>query len=98
MDYFVYLLFRAFTALVLSLPLIVVYRLGQTLGFIGWLVFVPYRRLVVANMTIAYGASKSPAEIRRLARQHFLTLGANLPRRDGRITREHLVGADARPT
>ena len=37
MDYFVYLLFRAFTALILALPLIVVYRLGQALGFMGWL-------------------------------------------------------------
>ena len=78
MDFFVYLLFRAFTALVLSLPLIVVYRLGQTLGFLGWLVAVPYRRLVKENLTIAYGASKTPAEIAALARQHFTTLGANL--------------------
>ncbi len=78
MDYFFYLLFRAFTALVLSLPLIVVYRLGQTLGFLGWLLAVPYRRLVKENLAIAYGSSKTPTEIARLARQHFQTLGANL--------------------
>ena len=78
MDYFFYLLFRAFTALILSLPLIVVYRLGQTLGFIGWLLAVPYRRLVRENLAIAYGVSKTPGEIAVLARQHFQTLGANL--------------------
>ena len=55
MDYCIYLLFRAFTALVLSLPLIAVYRLGQAFGFLGWLLFFPYRRLVKANLTIAYG-------------------------------------------
>ena len=78
MDYFVYLLFRTFTALLLALPLIVIYRLGQALGFLGWLLAVPYRRLVRANLTIAYGGRKTPDEIRRLTRQHFLTLGANL--------------------
>ena len=78
MEYFAYLLFRAFTALLLSLPLIAVYRLGQAFGFLGWLVAVPYRRLVQENLTIAYGGKKSPDEIRRLTRQHFLTLGANL--------------------
>ena len=78
MDYFVYLLFRAFTAVVLSLPLIVVYRLGQACGFMAWLIAGSYRRLVRANMTVAYGSTRSPDEIRRLARRHFQTLGANL--------------------
>ncbi len=78
MDYFIYLLFRAFTAVILALPLIVVYRVGQACGFMAWLIAGSYRRLVRANMTIAYGHTKSPDEIRRLARQHFQTLGANL--------------------
>ena len=78
MDYLVYLVFRAFTALVLSLPLIVVYRVGQACGFLAWLLAVPYRQLVTANLTVAYGGIKPPDEIRRLTRQHFVTLGANL--------------------
>ncbi len=34
--------------------------------------------MTVANLTIAYGGERTPGEIRRLARQHFTTLGANL--------------------
>ena len=67
MDYFVYLVFRVFTALVLGaavdrgLP-----TRGRLLGLAGaGYVAAPYRRLVVANLTVAYGASKSPAEIRQ---------------------------------
>ena len=78
MDYLIFLVFRAFTVVLLTLPLGVIYRLGQACGFAGWLLAVPYRRLVTANLTIAYGGVKSPDEIRRLTRQHFLTLGANL--------------------
>ena len=78
MDYLVYLLYRAFTGLVTLLPLRAAYRLGQALGFLGYLLFWPYRRLAVGNLTIAYGTTLSPAEVRRLARLHFTTLGANL--------------------
>ena len=78
MDYLVYLLYRGFTLLIAALPLVMVFRLGQALGWVGYLFAVPYRRLATSNLTIAYGGQKSPAEIRALARQHFLTLGANL--------------------
>ena len=78
MDYFVYLLYRAFTGLIALLPLRAAYRLGQGLGVLGYLVFWPYRRLAVANLTIAYGESLSRAELRRLALLHFTTVGANL--------------------
>ena len=78
MDYFVYLVYRAFTALIGMLPLIVAYRLGQALGWIGYVVCWPYRRLAVANLTIAYGDALSPRQIRRFALTHFTTLGANM--------------------
>ncbi len=78
MDYAVYLLYRGFTLLIAALPLVVVFRLGQALGWVGYVFAVPYRRLAVHNLTIAYGGQRSPREIRVLARQHFLTLGANL--------------------
>lgn len=78
MDYVVYLLYRAFTGLIAALPLRAVYRLGQALGWLGHLVFRPYRRLAARNLTVAYGGTYSPVEIRRLTRRHFTTLGANL--------------------
>ncbi len=78
MDYFVYLIYRAFTGLIAALPLSAVYRIGQALGWLGYLTCWPYRRLAVSNLTIAYGDGLSRPEIRRLARLHFTTLGANL--------------------
>ena len=78
MDYFVYLVYRTFTALVGFLPLTVAYRLGQALGFVGYGLCWPYRRLAIANLTLAYGEALSRPQIRRLARTHFMTLGANL--------------------
>ena len=77
MDYLIYLAFRALTLAVGALPLTVVFRLGQLGGWLAYVFLPPYRRLAAANLTIAYGGERSPAEIRRLARQHFLTLGAN---------------------
>ena len=78
MDYLVYLVYRTFTALVGILPLVVAFRLGQGLGWIGYAVLWPYRKLAVANLTVAYGDKLSPRQIRGLARGHFRTLGANL--------------------
>ena len=78
MDYAVYLCYRASTLLIAALPLLVVFRLGQALGWVGYVCFVPYRKLAAANLTVAYGDTRSPEEIRRLTRAHFITLGANL--------------------
>ncbi len=78
MDYLVYLVYRSLTALIGALPLVVDYRLGQALGWLVYVLFWPYRRLAVANLTIAYGGTLPPGEIRRLARTHFTTLGANI--------------------
>ena len=78
MDYVVYLVYRAFTGLIGILPLTLVYRLGQIIGLIGYALFWPYRRLAVANLTIAYGDALSRRQIRRLALMHFTTLGANV--------------------
>ena len=78
MDYLVYLVYRAFTALIGVLPLGVAYRLGQALGLLGYALLWPYRRLAIANLTIAYGDALARREIVQLARTHFATLGANL--------------------
>jgi heptosyltransferase-2 len=78
MDYLVYLCYRICTALVTAMPLAVAYRLGEVAGLLAYLLLWPYRRLARANLTLAYGGQLSPAEIRQLARRHFVRLGANL--------------------
>ena len=78
MDYLIYLVFRAVTLVIGALPLVWVFRLGQLGGWLAYIFLPPYRRLAVVNLTIAYGGGRSPADIRRLARAHFVTLGANM--------------------
>ncbi len=78
MEYPVYLIYRALTFVVGVLPLTLVFRLGMFGGWLGYCLLASYRRLAVANLTIAYGRERTPAEIRRLTRQHFSNLGANL--------------------
>lgn len=78
MDYLVYLCYRICTALVLAMPLAMVYRLGQAGGLLAYLLLGPYRRLARANVTLAYGGRLSPKGIRRLVRMQFVQLGANL--------------------
>ncbi len=54
-------------------------HLGRGLGWIAY--YVPPRLIggwSCANLSIAFEGEKSPAELRRLARDHFATLGANL--------------------
>jgi heptosyltransferase II len=77
-EYFVYLIYRAGFALIGLLPLRAAFALGNALGFCAWLVLGKYRRLGFRNIDIAFGAEKSPREMRRLVRRHFQRLGANL--------------------
>jgi len=78
MDRVVFALYRALSALLCALPLTAVFRLGWALGSLAYWVAPPYRRLVLHNLSIAFGREKSPAELRALARKHFATLGANI--------------------
>ena len=78
MDRLVFAIYRALSALLCALPLTAVFRLGWALGALGYWIAGPYRRLVLRNLTIAFGREKSPAELRALARKHFATLGANI--------------------
>ena len=78
MDYAVYLLAVSLLAVLGRLPLTLVFRLGGAFGLLAWAVLPGYRRLVRHNLEIAFGATMSAGEIRRLVRLHFYTLGANL--------------------
>ncbi len=77
-EFCLYLLYRAGVIVITALPLPVLFRLGQLLGFGAWLILPRYRRLASHNEAIAFGDEKSPRELRRLVRRHFQRLGANL--------------------
>src|SRR6266403_422292 len=78
LDFIVYLLYRAGSAITSALPLSLLFVLGQFLGFCAWLILPGYRRLARRNVSIAFGNEKSPRQLRRLVRRHFQQLGANL--------------------
>ncbi|MGC3989393.1 MAG: lipopolysaccharide heptosyltransferase II [Chthoniobacteraceae bacterium] len=78
MDYAVYLLFRLAMAIFAILPVALIFRVGQFGGWVAWMLARPYRALAQANMRIAFGGEKTDAEIKQLARAHFMNLGANL--------------------
>jgi lipopolysaccharide heptosyltransferase II len=78
LEYLVYLIYRAGFGLISLLPLRAAFALGNGLGFCAWIVLGKYRRLGFLNIEIAFGAEKSPQEIRRLVRRHFQRLGAHL--------------------
>jgi lipopolysaccharide heptosyltransferase II len=78
LDFIVYLLYRAGSAIASALPLPLLFVFGEFLGFCAWLILGNYRHLAQRNVTIAFGLEKSPRELRRLVRRHFQRLGANL--------------------
>ena len=78
LDFVVYLLYRAGLAIAASLPLPVLFALGEFLGSCAWLLSGKYRRLAERNVAIAFANEKTPREMRRLVRRHFQRLGANL--------------------
>lgn len=78
LDFSVYLLYRAGSAIASALPLPVLFVFGEFLGFCAWAVLGNYRHLAQRNIAIALGSGKSPRELRRLVRRHFQRLGGNL--------------------
>jgi lipopolysaccharide heptosyltransferase II len=78
LDFVVYLLYRAGSALAAALPLRFLFLFGQVLGSCAWLVSWKYRRLAERNVAIAFANEKSPRELRRFVQRHFRRLGANL--------------------
>jgi lipopolysaccharide heptosyltransferase II len=78
LDFVVYVLYRVGSAVVGALPLPFLFGFGQFLGTCAWIFSGKYRGLAERNLAIAFAHEKSPRELRRLARQHFRRLGANL--------------------
>jgi lauroyl/myristoyl acyltransferase len=61
-----------------ALPLLVCFRLGQIVGLFVYIFIPHYRKLAQKNLSIAFGKTLSSASRTRLAREHFMLLGANM--------------------
>jgi lipopolysaccharide heptosyltransferase II len=78
LDFVVYLLYRAGSAVAAALPLPFLFVFGEFLGICAWMFSGKYRRLATRNLEIAFANEKSRRELGRLVRRHFRRLGANL--------------------
>jgi lauroyl/myristoyl acyltransferase len=77
MNRFLYLLARAGIGLIQALPIHWVARIGRGGGALMFWLDRRHRRMALHNLTRCFGAEKSPAEIRQLARENFRRLGEN---------------------
>ena len=78
LDFSIYVLYRAASALVSLFPLRLLFSLGEFFGLCAWTISGKYRRLARENLRIAFGDQRSERDLARLTRQHFRRLGANL--------------------
>jgi len=78
LDFSIYLLYRAGTAIASLLPVRALFAVGNFLGLAAWLLLPHYRRLARRNLEIAFAGEKSSRELRRIARRSFQWLSANL--------------------
>ncbi|HEY8835739.1 MAG TPA: lipopolysaccharide heptosyltransferase II [Chthoniobacterales bacterium] len=78
LDFCIYLLYRAGTAIASVLPVRVLFALGNFFGLGAWLCMPQYRRLARRNLELAFAHEKSSRELRRLARRNFQCLSANM--------------------
>lgn len=77
MELLLYLLARSLVAVIQVLPLRWVARIGRVGGAIAWWLDARHRRVALRNLTMCFGAEKSPESIRALARENFRRLGEN---------------------
>ncbi len=72
-----YFLARALIALIQSLPLPLVARIGRFGGALAFRLDARHRRVALENLQMCLGAEKSPEDIRALARENFRRIGEN---------------------
>ena len=76
-DHLVYAVYRSASFLLSLLPVAWIFRGGQAVGFLGYVLLLPYRRLARRNVQIAF-PDWAPAQVERCVRTHFQNLVANL--------------------
>ncbi len=92
-DFFLYLLARPIVALLQLLPLRFVARLGRIGGRLAFILDSRHRKVAIENLSAAFGAEKSMAEIHALARENFIRIGENFATaiKTAAMTREQLA-------
>src|ERR1700730_6667156 len=76
-DHLVYAVYRSVNFFLSLLPVAGLSRARETIGFLGYILLIPYRRLARRNVRIAF-PDWSPERIERCVRAHFQNLVANL--------------------
>ena len=77
MDTLLYVVFRGAASFLQALPLNWVARIGRAGGALFYWLDARHRRVVLKNLTMCFGAEKSPAELRTLAKMNFKNIGEN---------------------
>jgi Kdo2-lipid IVA lauroyltransferase/acyltransferase len=77
MDTLLYWPARALVALIQSLPLPLVARLGRAGGALAFWADARHRRVALQNLQMCFGQEKTPREIRALAKENFRRIGEN---------------------
>ena len=77
MDQLLHLLARGGIALLQSLPLSLVARIGRASGALAFIFDRRHRRVALANLGMCFGQEKTPAEIYALAQENFRRIGEN---------------------
>lgn len=78
MSRLVYEIYRVVSAVLGFLPLSVVEAVARGVGIVAWWFFWPYRRLVLENLKIAFGAEWTEEKRRWVGREHFARLASNM--------------------
>jgi KDO2-lipid IV(A) lauroyltransferase len=77
MDSLPYWLVRGLVAIIQSLPLVWIARLGRAGGALAFWLDARHRCVALNNLTMCFGNEKSPAEISAIAKENFRRLGEN---------------------
>jgi len=77
MDRALYFLASGLVKFLQALPLLWVAWLGRRGGGLAYWLDARHRRVAIDNLGMVFGAEKSPAEIRALARENFRRIGEN---------------------
>src|SRR5438270_8484383 len=77
MEGLLYILVRGVLGLIQSLPLRVVARLGRLGGALAYRLDRRHRRVALRNLQKCFGAEKTAAEIKAIARENFRRIGEN---------------------
>lgn len=75
LDLPIYWIALAFVRFLQALPLRTVARIGRAGGALAYWIDARHRHVALNNLTMCFGAEKSPKEIRQIARENFKRIG-----------------------